>query len=239
MASQLDNIIKAQRFNDLKAKVKAECLRRSYVGSVANYGSSEWDFSIPASADRIIDEDKYKKISIPTRKINWEVTPNGPSDRIINDADLLSFETNITAFKGRAIDNYWDPTDCSLSCTGTCTTSCTTGCGGGCDGGCRGCGGACSSSCSGGCEGGCTSCTGECSGSCSDGCGNGCDGQCTTSCYQDGQTCKWDCTGDCNNSAKGSTCTDGCVGNCKMNCWTQCSSDSGACGGDCKTHTSS
>lgn len=238
MASQLGNIVKAQRFNELKQKVKQECKRRKYVGSVEQYGDTNWDFSNVPVIDKEITKEHYEKISIPMRKINWQVTPNGPFDRIIKDEDILSFETNVIAFSGRAIDNYWDETDCSLSCTGTCTTDCTTGCGGDCKNGCRGCGGACSSSCSGGCEGSCgTDCTGVCSDTCETGCGKGCEGECTKSCFQSGQTCQWDCTGGCNNTSVNSTCSDACVGNCRMNCQTQCSSDSGACGGDCKTYT--
>ena len=217
MASELDNIIKAQRFNELKTKVKNECLRRKYVGSVEEYGGSSWNFSNTPNTDREIEEDHYRKLSIPVRKINWKVTPNGPFDRIINDDDLLSFETNITAFEGREIDDYTTPTDCSSSCTGTCTTSCTTGCGSSCTGTCTGgCSGSCKSGCSGGCKSGCTSCTGGCSNTCETGCGSGCIGECFSSCYN-------------------AACSNDCTTVCGKDCGTDCSSGGGACGNECKT----
>ena len=248
MASELDNIIKAQRFNDLKAKVKEECLRRSHVGSVAAYGGSDWDFSTPASADRVIDEDKYRKISIPMRKINWQITPNGPVDRIINDADLLSFETNVAAFKTRKVADRTG-TDCvGSSCTGLCYNSCETSCSSDCTGDCDSCTGSCEGSCKSGCKGGCTSCSGscgsdctaECSSACHGKCGNGCEGSCTVQCAttsdssggcssgSDPSGCtSSNCTGTCSGH-----CTTGCSSNCEGGCWTKCGPDS--CGNNCQ-----
>lgn len=230
MASELDSIIKAQRFNELKTKVKNECLRRKYVGSVEEYGGSSWNFSNTPNTDREIEEDHYRKLSIPVRKINWQVTPNGPFDRIINDADLLSFETNITAFEGREIDDNINPTDCSSSCTGTCTTSCTTGCGSSCSGTCTGgCSGSCSGGCKGGCKGSCGSdCSAVCQSECKGTCGNGCQGECTISCYQSGQQAD----GSCSDSAN-------CVSSCAYKCGQECSDAGGSCGGNCKSYTSS
>ena len=180
MASELDNVIKVERFIELKTKVKNECLRRKYVGPVDEYGGSDWDFSPTPEADNIIDEDYYRKISIPLRKINWQNAPNGPFEREINDADLLTFEANVTAFMGREITDNVTPTDCSYSCTGTCTTSCTGGCGNGCTGQCTSScweeGAACSS---------CSGCSNECVGDCSKGCGY--------ECSSDGAACGNEC----------------------------------------------
>ena len=227
MASELDNVIKVERFIELKTKVKNECLRRKYVGPVDEYGGSDWDFSPTPEADNIIDEDYYRKISIPLRKINWQNAPNGPFEREINDADLLTFEANVTAFMGREITDNVTPTDCSYSCTGTCTTSCTGGCGNGCTGTCTGCSGSCTGGCKGTCKQYCgDSCAGGyCRLNCESGCGNGCAGQCTSSCWEEGAACS-SCSG----------CSNECVGDCSKGCGYECSSNGAACGNECKVY---
>lgn len=233
MASQLDNIIKAQRFNTLKAQVKAECLRRKYVGSVEEFGGSSWDFDHIPFANTEIEAEQYRKISIPMRKINWKVLPNGPFERVVNDADLLTFETKVVAFKGRSITDQ-SATDCAASCTGTCTTSCTGSCGGSCSGTCSGsCKGNCTGSCSGSCVGGCTSCSDQtCKAECSAGCcGSGCQGTCNHSCggsskCKDGVECG--CSETCS-----AACRDRCAGGCSGGCYT--TSCTGHCGNSCSS----
>lgn len=239
MASELGNIVKAQRFNELKQKVKEECKRRKYVGSVEQYGGTNWDFSNVPATDKEITQEHYEKISIPMRKINWQVTPNGPFNRIIKDEDLVSFETNYVAFRGRDIKEMTpiEQSDCSSLCTGTCTNTCTGGCGDSCTGKCKdSCSGGCSGGCSNTCSGGCTSCTSECADACLGVCGNGCKGQCTQSCYQDGAVCS-NCKDSCSGGSSGSgACTDNCVSSCGKNCGDSCSKSGGSCGGDCASY---
>lgn len=239
MASELGNVVKAQRFNELKQKVREECKRRKYVGSVEQYGGTNWDFSNVPATDKEITQEHYEKISIPMRKINWQVTPNGPFNRIIKDEDLVSFETNYVAFRGRDIVDE-SPTDCSSSCTGTCTTSCTTGCGGSCDNTCTGCSGSCRGGCSNTCLNGCSGCGDECSSGCLGVCGTGCEGHCTTSCYEDGATCK-NCQTSCSGGSSATeTCNkDGCVAACQMSCGTKCGSGGNTSGSSCGGNNSS
>lgn len=220
MASQLDQIIKADRFITLKNQVKEECKRRKYIGSVAAYGSSEWDYSdtatttIPAK-DKEIQKDHYNKISIPLKKINWMKMPNGPLNREINDKDLVTLETMYAAFHNRSITSR-TTTDCAASCTGTCTTYCDTTCYGGCDGACgSGCTGKCEDTCKGGCIGWCSArCSGmTCQNVCSVcTCGDGCEGHCVISCAGV-ETCAQTCA---------SACKGGCAAECATGCGKSC-----------------
>lgn len=161
-------LIEAQRFTDLKARVKAECQRRSYTGSVASYGGTDYDYaSAPASGVKIAQE-HYEKLVIPLNAINSETFPDTSGERIITDADLTAMETFLTSAEGRG--KTATTTDCSASCTGLCK-GCTGTCTGSCSGGCSGtCLNTCTGSCTGGCWGGCTSCSGACTGSCQASC---------------------------------------------------------------------
>ena len=218
--SKLDQIIKIERLITLKNEVKKECQRRCYIGSVASYGSSTWDYTNSSSTtvpttDKEIQVDHYNKISIPLRKINWTKMPNGPFNRDINDYDLLEFETTLAALSTRKISSTV-ATDCSESCTGTCTTYCDNTCYGDCDGRCGDvCTGTCSDTCSGSCVGKCSKkCSGRtCQAACSIcTCGDGCVGHCVSSC---GAT---------------DTCAETCASNCHGGCAAECAT---GCGGSC------
>jgi hypothetical protein len=39
----------SERITDLKALVKAECLRRAYTGSVASYGGADYDYIVSSA----------------------------------------------------------------------------------------------------------------------------------------------------------------------------------------------
>lgn len=239
MASELNQIITAERFNELKEKVKNECLRRKYVGSVAEYGGSQYDFTVIPQTDNQIRKEHYEKINFPLGKINTDGLPSSDSERIVKDEDLLTMETKIELFSKRSIQSS-AATDCASLCTGTCTDTCTTGCRSGCSGGCEsGCSGSCGSACSNDCTGNCTdACTNACDTNCTSGCGVGCSGQCVTSCSSAGSP-----TPDCSNSC-GNRCGDGdgfvCVGTCKMGCGTSCGGGNAgypdACGNQCKVY---
>lgn len=215
MASKLDTIVKAQRFNDLKSRVKNECKRRKYIGSVEAYGDDSWDFINTPTTNTIAEDEQYRRITIPIKKINWKSAPNGPYDRIINDADLLTMETKIAAFETRSITTT-TATDCSSLCTGTCTQYCTTGCKGDCTGTCSGCTKTCRDDCTNSCEGGCKGCTNTCREDCETACGIGCVGGCFTQC------------------AAVDTCSANCSSACSGGCGNICGA--GACGNNCKTY---
>ena len=176
--------IEAQRFADLKARVRAECLRRCYTGSVAAYGGAAYDFSNPAADGHTVDVEHYEKLAYPLAQINSAKVNGVDGDRIVTDDDLTAFEAALTLFEARAMTDKTQG-DCQASCTGACYTGCTSGCKGNCTqscaddcvGQCTGCGSGCADSCSGSCRGTCTGCGSGCDGQCS-GCGSGCSYSC-------------------------------------------------------------
>ena len=62
--------VEAQRFADLKARVRAECLRRCYTGSVAAYGGADYEYTNPAATGHTIDTEHYEKLAFPLAQIN-------------------------------------------------------------------------------------------------------------------------------------------------------------------------
>ena len=197
MALTANSPILAAELIALKAKIKAEVLRRNQSGSVAAYGGTAYDYVSGTDtpvAGQVIKPDAYNKIVTPTLAINnvgsHATIATGGVIRALGDVN-----TKVTAWATRALTDT-SATDCKSGCTGTCYTGCSTGCYSGCTS-CSGCGSTCSGGCLGcgsTCGGGCTSCTGclGCSAACTDTCDMGCQG-----------TCRWACTVGCADS-----CTD-------------------------------
>ena len=219
MASQKGKLIYPQRYKILKAAVKAECLRRNKVGSVASYGGVQYDYTHEPDSDSIIATEHFSKNNIPLRAINPDGMPSTLEDRIITDDDMLILETKVATFADRDIYDQ-SPTDCASSCTGTCTTSCSGSCTDGCSGDCWA---RCQSSCSNGCGNGCG---GQCSTTCGGECDAGCVGFCYSSCYG---TCEGACYVGCDTDC-GDRCSAGCLSECS-HCGTSCSD---ACGVACQ-----
>ena len=201
--------ISYEQFTALKAKVKAECLRRNYKDPVASYGGSGYDYSLTPSAGVLTLEEHYEKIAIPMNAINSTNTPITEGYQKIVLADDI--QKNLELVELYAKRDYFDASgrDCSYSCTGlcygcqgTCHGNCVNTCTGTCDNTCTGYCTGCTNSCWGGCYTGCTGCSG-CTHSCG---GNGCFGACTTSC--DG------CTAGVGTGA----CSSGCSINCAVGC---------------------
>lgn len=168
---------------NLKAKVKAEMLRRCQSGSVAAYGGAAYDFTNPPTKDGPVKGEHLKKILEPMRAINPDGLPEYPCE--LTEQQQVLMENKITNWAKRSITDR-SASDCKSGCTGTCYSGCTTGCYtgcsscSGCDGcsddcdGCRGCGGACSDDCRNACTTGCkSSCDGDCKG-----CGSSCSSDC-------------------------------------------------------------
>lgn len=172
-------MITAADFTALKERVKAECARRKYTGSVASYAGTAYDYSYPAAAGTIVRYEHYTKIAEPLTAIDGKVRT--PRTRI-NQADITEMDTALTALE--KISLRATNTGCAASCTGLCSTACS----GSCSGTCRGsCGDDCGYDCTGGCDGSCgtscaTDCTTTCTGRCY-GCGNVCGTECADSCY--------------------------------------------------------
>lgn len=199
-------IVDPDRINAIKARVKAECLRRCHTGSVAQYGASGYDFSNAPASDIVAASEHYSKDIDPLHAINPDVFPDIYGPRVITDADLLAQEAFLAVAEKTDVTST-SHNDCAASCTGLCL-GCTGTCGGACTGSCgSNCTGGCSSTCTGDCDTSCSSCTGGCAG-----CDGGCRG-CTGS-------CAGGCTGGCGGCA--TTCMGSCRGYCKGSCETNC-----------------
>lgn len=179
-------MITAERLNALKEKVKAECLRRCYTGSVADYGGSAYDFTSAAASGNRIASEHYEKNAVPLNAISGDIPTSVP--RVASEAEIAAMEEKVVSLA--SIGNQASNSGCAASCTGLCQGGCSGSCSG-----CSGCGGACSYSCTGSCSG---SCTGSCQNSCALGCATcsgGCGDNCQVSCSYCGDACRSDCTG--------------------------------------------
>ena len=204
-------IVKAERFTALKAKVKAEMLRRDQSGSVAAYGGSAYDYTEPPAAGKTIRQEHRDKLAGPMSAVNSRDIPATSGAKPVTEAEVSAMETKIAVWAARPITDN-SGSDCRSGCTGTCYTGCNTGCSGcgsGCPTGCSGCGSGCPTGCS-GCGSGCpTGCSG---------CGSGCPAGCSTGCV--------------------SYCAGACAQGCAIDCGSGCSSACSSCGGNCSGYAS-
>lgn len=207
--------ISAQRYNNLKAEVKAECARRNNVSttsgstSVASYASTAYDYTTTPASGVVIKEEHYTKNKVPLAAIKSGI---GSDSKLIDDSNMTELESFVTLCKAQGKE---DKTAANNTCSGGCTGLCYLTCTGSCSGGCQG---TCSGSCTGSCKNGCG---GACSSSCKEGdCYGGCSGDCEGSCTGD---CEGSCKGGCDGSCKGGC--DGCSGYCGASCESYCSSD--------------
>lgn len=189
------SVVKADRFTALKAKVKAEMLRRNQSGSVAAYGGSEYDYAQPPAQGGVVRSEHREKVITPMRAVNSDLVDEAQG-AAIGEEELADMETRVEVWATRTITDQ-SGSDCKSGCTGTCYTGCTTGCkgcGSGCTGGCTGCGS--------GCPNGCSGCGTGCGTACWKGCSQGCTDTCPNECSSSG--CAYNCTGAC--SMCGNTC---------------------------------
>ena len=172
-------MIDSATFNNLKARVKAECKRRKYTGSVESYGGSAYDYTNPAAAGNIVRYEHYTKIADPLSAIDGKTRK--PRTRV-NQADITEMQNTLTTLEETPMTST--SPGCNASCTGLCYTVCTGSCRGGCGDGCTGCTGCgdscaywcggCGDACSGSCWNACTGCGGECSSNCTAACSSDC-----------------------------------------------------------------
>lgn len=220
------SVAKADRFLELKAKVKTLMLKRNQSGSVASYGGTAYDYTVPPEAGKTIRAEHRDKLVEPMRAVNSDLIPASVGT-VIKEDELANLETRVAVWGARSITDR-SGSDCKSGCTGTCYTGCATGCtgcgsgcptscsgcGSGCPTGCSSCGGACSSGCGDACQG----CTG-CGGSCSYGCGDACEGcsGCGSGCANGCSSCGGSCSSGC-----GSGCPSGCSVSCTYACASEC-----------------
>lgn len=199
-----NSLISANDFITLKQSLKSELTRRSNansVGSMSNYNTSSWDYSITPSKSSKILKEHITKITQPIDAISGS---NLTDSDAINATQLINATSKLAELSGKSTTAPASNTGCKSSCSGLCSSGCYSTCSGTCTGGCQGCTGTCNNTCTGGCKG---SCSNTCSGSC-DGCDGTCNG-CTGSC--DG--CSGSCGGNCSND-----CTLGCTTDCSGSC---------------------
>ena len=91
--------IEAERFAELKARVKAECLRRCHTGSVAEYGGEKYEYTNSPTEDHTVDVEHYEKLALPLSKIHSEKVPSLDGRRIVFDEDITEFEAALTLFE--------------------------------------------------------------------------------------------------------------------------------------------
>ena len=202
MALTVGNRYLAEEFIALKARVKAEMLRRKYKGTLVSYGSSAYDYEVQPTEGGAVLPEHVNKIAIPLNAINDTGISEVASGDVIKAIDAL--DTFLTTAEGYKVTS--STTDCKSSCSGLCVT----GCGSGCKG------------CSGSCTGSCTGCSG-CGNACSSGCGGVCSFDCISACDTTCQgSCKTNCIKTCYTG-----CLQGCKGSCKGTCSTDCTSTCG------------
>ncbi len=174
------SVVKADRFTALKAKVKAEMLRRNQSGSVAAYGGSEYDYAQPPEKGGLVRSEHREKVITPMRAVNSDLVDE-VQGAAIGEEELADMETRVDVWAARSITDR-SGSDCKSGCTGTCYTGCTTGCSGcgsGCPTGCSGCGTGCGTACQQNCSSGCS---GDCTEACRAGCAYNCSGGCSWTC---------------------------------------------------------
>lgn len=167
----------AQQAIDLKAKLKAELLRRNGHGSVSTYGGSSYNFTTtPAKGQQVKLEHGQKTVDLFLKIKDYGnlmlsqksfPIPSDFTDELIAEVDKLAAESKT----GKSTE--------VSSCRGACTGLCVGSCHGNCNG-CTGCTASCGTGCASGCNTGCGSgCVGNCKGSCNTGCSTGCSTACT------------------------------------------------------------
>ena len=221
------SIVDIDRLTKLKAKVKAECLRRKYTGSVENYGSSTYDFSNNPTVGGVIGREYYDKNATPLNAINNNLVPKANitnAENVALNDEIYNMDYQVSAWMTTDKTNK-DHSDCENSCTGLCL-SCTGSCTSGCSNTCRAnCANDCTGVCGDGCTNSCRGCGSGCSGSCYGDCDGGCKGTCSVTCGYEG------CSG---------VCQEGCKSNCSGTCTTRCGRcGSNSCSGACTTSSTS
>ena len=221
------SIVDIDRLTKLKAKVKAECLRRKYTGSVENYGSSTYDFSNNPTVGGVIRKEYYDKNATPLNAINNTLVPKANitnTENVALNDEIYNMDYQVSAWMTTDKTNK-NHSDCANSCTGLCL-SCTGSCTSGCSNTCRAnCANDCTGVCGDGCTNSCRGCGSGCSGSCYGDCDGGCKGTCSVTCGYEG------CSG---------VCQEGCKSNCSGTCTTRCGRcGSNSCSGACTTSSTS
>ena len=90
MALSEGNVILASDFIAIKARVKAECARRKYNGSVESYAGSSYDYTVTPTDGNVPLPEHFNKIIVPMNAMvdtGRSQTQNGYLVRAMNDID--------------------------------------------------------------------------------------------------------------------------------------------------------
>ena len=127
----------------LKAKIKAECLRRDGYGSVTGYGASSYDFTtVPTSDTKVLVEqgqktvdiflhiEDYKDLKIVKKDEPIPVAFN--AQYITKEVDRLATEVK-TGESEKTVANLLpnkkpEVSSCRGACTGLCVGTCISNC---------------------------------------------------------------------------------------------------------------
>ena len=165
-------MITAEKVIELKAKIKAEMLRRNGHGSLESYGGSSYDFTItPVKGELVKAEHGQKTVDLLLKIEDYgDLTlskqhskiPSSFTEELLTEIDRLAGETKT----GLSTEKSSCRGDCTGLCVGSCIgkcngcTGCTASCGTGCASGWKsGCTGSCNTNCTGGCDTNCTGAT--------------------------------------------------------------------------------
>lgn len=190
----------AEEIIQLKARVKAELLRRDGYNNISGYGETAYDYQVQPGAGNPLRYEHISKIIEPLNAVNSDTVAQiygdieqGQRPKALDGTTGDTINSFLTALEGdRKIYNGTN------HCKGQCSGLCVSGCTGNCTG-CSGCGDSCSYSCS-------TECTGTAIGNC----GGYCTGLCTGSCGK----CRG-CGNSCRSDDAGSTSCANCSGTCQ------------------------
>ena len=212
-------MLTAQQMKELKAAVKKEVLRRNAnAGSLASYGSKEWDFDVEPTKGNITLASQGKKVLEPLLAISdWESEKYGIAHHAVGIPKAggiyppdFSYEAGIFTWVNKLGEESMTGSysSCRTQCSGLCSGTCgDTSSQGSTYWGClNSCGSGCATGCTNHCSGGCGL---ACDYACSSVCFNTCDDQCTGYCTGTSGPGTSHCTGSCS-----TVCTGGCSGSC-------------------------
>ena len=114
--------ISAADFIAIKARVKAECARRKYNGSVAAYAGAAYDYTVSPSVNGVPLTEHFNKIITPLNQIiNTGRTTVAVNDPVRYMSQISSSLATLEAIAATAASS-----GCKASCTGLCQGTCTT-----------------------------------------------------------------------------------------------------------------
>ena len=197
MSLTKNSAMSAEEIIQLKARVKAELLRRNGYSNISGYGGTAYDYQVQPGSGNPLRYEHISKIIEPLNAVNSDTVAQiygdieqGQRPKALDGTTGDTINSFLTALEGDR-KTYNGTNHCKGQCSGLCVSGCTGNCTG-----CQGCSDTCSYSCSTTCTGTAAgNCGGYCAGTCRGACGNcgGCGNTCTgtsNNCSSCSGTCK-------------------------------------------------